>query len=83
MNLINVKNIWMCAIVQFCEVGLLTVNFVIAVAGTEIRNYIWPLTKLQRRYRCMCSQAKCTAESGEEPGGAWLREKSVSKEGVF
>lgn len=54
MNLIHVTNIWMCVIVQFCEAGHFTVNFVIAVVSTEVRNYVYPLTKLQRRYRCMC-----------------------------
>lgn len=49
MNLIHVKNTWMCAIVQFCEVGLFTVNFVIAVVSTEIWNCVYPLTKPQRR----------------------------------
>lgn len=51
MNLIHVKSTWMCAVVQFCEVGVFTVNFVIAVVSREIRNCIWPLTKLQRRYQ--------------------------------
>lgn len=83
MNLIHVKKIWMCVIVQFCEVGHFTVNFVIAVVSTEVRNYVCLLTRLQRRYRCVCSQAKCLAKAAEEPGGAWLRKKSVSKEGVL
>lgn len=37
MNLIHVKNTWMCVIAQFCEVGPFTVNFVIAVVSAEVK----------------------------------------------
>lgn len=63
MNLIQVKNTWMCVIVQFFVVGLFTVNSVISVVSTETRNY--PFMKHQRRYRCMCRQAECIAKTGE------------------
>lgn len=64
--------------------------FVIAVISMEIRNYIYPSIKLQRRYGCMITHVKLgkTHTKGfvlavEERDDAWFRKESVSKRGVL